>query len=71
MTGKSAPICFINSSIPRFHGGRDEIIGKLSEYGISTEIHSLPDTPHPFWLFEPWFEPTVKYMTDYLNKIFK
>lgn len=71
VTGKSAPICFINSSILRFHGGRDEIIDKLSAYNIPAEIHSLPDTPHPFWLFEPWFEPTVKYMTDYLNKIFK
>lgn len=71
VTDKSAPICFINSSIPRFHGGRDEIINKLSEYNISTQIHSLPDTPHPFWLFEPWFESTVNYMTDYLNKIFK
>lgn len=71
VTDKSAPICFINSSIPRFHGGRDEIIDKLSAYNIYTEIHSLPDTPHPFWLFDPWFEPTVKYMIDYLNKIFK
>lgn len=71
VTDKSAPICFINSSIPRFHGGRDEIIDKLSAYNIYTEIYSLPDTPHPFWLFDPWFEPTVKYMTDYLDKIFK
>lgn len=70
VTKKSAPICFINSSIPRFHGGRDELIEKLAKYNISTEIHSLPDTPHPFWLFEPWFEPTVKYMTNYLDKVF-
>lgn len=70
VTKESAPICFINSAIPRFHGGRDELIEKLAEYNISTEIHSLPDTPHPFWLFEPWFEPTVKYMTDYLDKVF-
>lgn len=71
VTNKSAPICFINSSIPRFHGGRDKIIEKLDGYNIPTEIHSLPDTPHPFWLFEPWFETTVKYMTDYLDSTFK
>lgn len=70
VTKESAPVCFINSAIPRFHGGRDELIEKLAEHNISTEIHSLPDTPHPFWLFEPWFEPTVKYMTDYLDKVF-
>ncbi|PXV63588.1 acetyl esterase/lipase [Dysgonomonas alginatilytica] len=70
VTKESAPVCFINSSIPRFHGGRDELIEKLTVYNISTEIYSLPDTPHPFWLFEPWFEPTVKYMTDYLDKVF-
>lgn len=71
VTDRSAPICFINSSIPRFHGGRDEIIDKLSTYNTYTEVHTLFDTPHPFWLFDPWFETTVKYMVDYLNKIFK
>lgn len=71
VTDKSAPICFINSSIDRFHGGRDEIIAKLSEYNINTEVHSIPDTPHPFWLLEPWFETTVGYMVDYLDRVFK
>lgn len=71
VTRKSAPICFINSSIPRFHGGRDEIIEKLSSHNIYTEIHYLPDTPHPFWLFDPWFKPTIEYMINYLDKLFK
>lgn len=71
VTAESAPICFINSSIDRFHGGRDEIIEKLSKYNITTEVHSLPDTPHPFWLLEPWFDKTVGYMVDYLDKMFK
>lgn len=71
VTPQSAPICFINSSIDRFHQGRDEIIEKLSAYNIYTEVHSIPDTPHPFWLFEPWFDTTVGYMTAYLDKMFK
>lgn len=71
VTPRSASICFINSSIPRFHDGRDEMIEKLNEYNIYTEVHTIEDTPHPFWLFHPWFETTVKYMTDYLDKMFK
>lgn len=68
---KSAPICFINSSIPRFHDGRDEMREKLNHYNIYTEVHEIPDTPHPFWLFRPWFDTNVSYMVNFLDKIFK
>lgn len=71
VTPQSAPTCFINSAIPRFHDGRDEIIDKLSNYNIYTEVHSIPDTPHPFWLFNPWFETNVGYMVSYLDRQFK
>lgn len=71
VTEKSAPICFINSSIPRFHDGRDETIEKLNRYNIYSEVHEIPDTPHPFWLFEPWFDTNVGYMVDFLDKMFK
>jgi len=71
VTDKSAPVCFINSSISRFHDGRDEIIVKLNTYNIYSEVHTLPDTPHPFWLFDPWFDTTVELMTNFLNKQFK
>ncbi|MFV0536442.1 MAG: alpha/beta hydrolase fold domain-containing protein [Dysgonomonas sp.] len=71
VTKDSAPICFINSSIARFHDGRDEIIKKLDTYNIYTEVHSFDDTPHPFWLFDPWFVPTTDYMIAFMNKMFK
>lgn len=67
---ESAPICFINSSIPRFHDGRDEAINKLNKLNIYTEVHEIPDTPHPFWLFEPWFDTNISYMVGFLDKIF-
>lgn len=67
---KSASTCFINSSIPRFHEGRDEMIDKLSEYGIYSEVHTIDSTPHPFWLFHPWFNQTVDIMIRFLDKIF-
>jgi acetyl esterase/lipase len=70
--GKNTPpIIFINSSIPRFHAGRDDMIKILDQYGIYHEVHTLPDTPHPFWFFHPWFEPTVNYTVQFLDKVFK
>lgn len=71
VTPQSAPVCFINSSIPRFHDGRDETVEKLKAYTIYSEVHEIPDTPHPFWLFEPWFDTNVGYMVDFLDKMFK
>ncbi|MDU1904102.1 MAG: alpha/beta hydrolase [Dysgonomonas sp.] len=71
ITEHSAPVCFINSSIPRFHDGRDDAIEKLNSYGIYSEVHEIPDTPHPFWLFKPWFDTNVGYMVNFLNKMFK
>lgn len=37
-------------------------------YLIISEIVVIPDTPHPFWLFHPWFEPTVQYVDEFLKK---
>ncbi|HEX8462718.1 MAG TPA: alpha/beta hydrolase, partial [Segetibacter sp.] len=65
------PIIFINSSIPRFHAGRDDMIKKLNQYGIYHEEYIIPDTPHPFWFFHPWLNTTVKYAVDFLDKVFK
>ena len=66
----SAPTCFINSSIPRFHNGRDEHIRKLDSLNIYSEVHEFDDSPHTFWHFHPWHLSTVNYMTGFLNKIF-
>lgn len=65
------PIIFINSSIPRFHAGRDDMIKVLDQHNIYHEVHTLPDTPHPFWFFHPWFQPTVNYTVSFLNTVFK
>lgn len=65
------PTLFINSSMPRFHAGRDDMIKIMDEYGIYSEVHTLKDSPHSFWLLEPWFQPTLDYTVCFLNKIFK
>lgn len=65
------PALFINSSLPRFHAGRDDMIKKMDSLSIYSEVHTLPDTPHPFWLFHPWFKPTIDYTAGFLDKILK
>lgn len=69
ITKNSAPICFINSDVPRFHDGMEETIKRLNVYNIYTEVHTLAKSPHTFWLYDPWFVPTVNYMADYLAKM--
>lgn len=66
----SAPTCFINSSIPRFHNGRDEHVDKLDSLNIYSEVHEFDDSPHTFWHFHPWHLSTVNYMAGFLDKIF-
>jgi acetyl esterase/lipase len=65
----SPPILFINSSMPRFHAGRDEVIKKLDEFSIYHEVHTFDDAPHSFWLFDPWFERTGMYIVHFLKNL--
>ncbi|UOQ67462.1 alpha/beta hydrolase [Hymenobacter volaticus] len=71
VTGATPPIVFINSSVDRMHAGREDMIKKLDAFHIYHEVHSFPDAPHTFPLFNPWFEPTLKYTVAFLNKVFK
>jgi pectinesterase len=67
--GKSTPpILFINSALARFHAGRDSVISILDAHHVYTEVHTIPNTPHPFWLCYPWFDETVGYMVAFLDK---
>jgi pectinesterase len=70
--GKNAPpMLFLNSGYPRFHAGQDELIGILKGYNIYTEVHAFNVKIHPFWLFHPWFDQTVNYMSSFLDKTLK
>lgn len=68
---RAAPIVFINSSIERFHAGRDEMIRVLKSFNIYYEVHTIENAPHTFWLFHPWFEKTAGFTIEFLDKIFK
>ena len=65
------PILFINSDMPRFHAGRTDMIAILDKYHIYSEVKSIPNAPHSFWFFNPWFATTVDYSVQFLNRIFK
>ena len=65
------PFLFVNSSFPRFHAGRDSLITLLKGFGTYSEAHTLPESPHSFWLVHPWFEPTLNYAARFLDRVFK
>ena len=65
---KTPPILFLNSSVDRMHAGREDFRKVLDQYKIYSEVHTFADAPHSFCLFNPWFEPTVKYIADFLKK---
>jgi len=68
---KTPPTLFINSSIPRFHAGRDDMIQILNKHGIYNEVKTIPNSPHSFWFLNPWFDETINYTTAFLDKVFK
>jgi acetyl esterase/lipase/mannose-6-phosphate isomerase-like protein (cupin superfamily) len=70
-TAEMPPVLFINSSIGRFHAGRDRMAEKLKGWHVPCEIRTLPDAPHPFWLFHPWFEPTATFVAGFLDQTLK
>ena len=65
---QTPPILFIGSSKPRFAVGHDEMLVKLRAAGVPGEVVVLADTPHSFWLFDPWLDPTVEATVRFLDR---
>ena len=68
---QTPPTLFINSSVDRMHAGREDYIKILNSYGTYTQVRSFEGAPHSFCLFDPWFEPTLKYIDEFLKTVFK
>ncbi|NHZ99519.1 alpha/beta hydrolase fold domain-containing protein [Massilia sp. CCM 8734] len=64
---RTPPMLFIGSAQPRFAVGRDEMVDKMTAAGVATEVVMLPDSPHSFWLFEPWIDPTADAIAAFLH----
>ncbi len=67
----TVPMLFLNSGYPRFHVGQDELIGMLDNWGIYHEEYKFQVEMHTFWLFHPWIDVAVEYMTDFMHKTHK
>lgn len=67
---KTPPTLFINSGVDRMHAGRKDYIDVLDSNHIYSEVHTFEGAPHSFCLFNPWFEPTIKYINGFLKKVF-
>jgi acetyl esterase/lipase len=66
----SPPVLFIGSGVPRFSVGRDAMVEKLRGAGVASKVVLLPDTPHAFWMFDPWLAPTVDATAAFLDGVF-
>ncbi len=64
------PTLFINSGVARMHAGREDFITVLNEKAIYNEVKTFKGAPHSFILFDPWFDSTVTYMDQFLQKQF-
>ena len=67
----SAPALFVNSTSPSpVRPGRPAVRDRWRALGIDAEIVVVPDTPHPFWLVNPWFDRTVAEIDRCLRRQF-
>ena len=70
VSSQTPPTLFINSSVDRMHAGRNAYIAALDGMHIYSEVHTFEGAPHSFCLFDPWFDPAIKYIVDFLKKVF-
>ncbi len=71
ITGRSAPVCFINSELPRYCEGRDVLRKRYAALGIATEAHRVGAPFHPFWLFQPYAAGTLGAAIPFLTRTLK
>jgi pectinesterase len=64
------PYLFLNSSVKRMQAGQGEFQAALRSYGIYTEAHSFPHSPHDFCMRAPWFSESVAHTHAFLKKVF-
>ena len=48
--------------------GRAEMRDRLRAAGVASDLVVIPDTPHPFWLVNPWFDVVVDKTASVLQR---
>ena len=64
----SPPTLFIEGEKDTLKIGRAEMQEKLRTGGVPTELVTLKDAPHPFWMSQPWLDETAKAAADWFDK---
>lgn len=59
---------FIEGEKDSLKVGRAEMMEKLKGLGIETDVHTLKDAPHPFWMSDPWCAETVDIAAAFFKK---
>ena len=62
------PTIFIEGEKDSLKVGRAEMQEKLRALGIETEVFTLKDAPHPFWMSQPWCDETVDIAVTFFKK---
>ncbi len=64
----SARFLFCLSAQTRFSAGVHESAAKLTGYDIQARIVKQEETPHTFWLFNPWFETLMQEVVRFVKE---
>ncbi|MBU2951872.1 alpha/beta hydrolase [Tamlana agarivorans] len=67
----SPPMLFINSMNSESHAGKNDMTSLLKIFNTYTETRTIPNTPPAFWLMDPWFDMTLNYSINFLNRVFE
>lgn len=68
---ESPPTLFIEGEKDTLKIGRAEMQEKLRALGVPTEIVTLKNAPHPFWMSQPWLDEAVQAMGDWFDRHLK
>ncbi|MEY4484505.1 MAG: hypothetical protein RL693_1957, partial [Verrucomicrobiota bacterium] len=68
---ESPPTLFIEGEKDTLKIGRQEMQDKLRAAGVSSEIVTLKNAPHPFWMSQPWLDESAKAMGDWFDRHLK
>lgn len=67
----SPPTLFIEGEKDSVKIGRAEMQDKLRAAGVPTELITLKDAPHPYWMSQPWLDETAAAATAWFDKYLK
>lgn len=62
------PMLFMDGEFDSPGERYSKIINKLDTFGIHNESHVIKDAPHPFWSSHPFFDPSLKILTEFFDQ---